>query len=230
MLVSNNFLPDNSALFNGHTIITVFYANEVKIEYNWIVNAPYSGISIGWGWCDFDGSDVATHPQWGQGFRPSVFPGKPTLLAGNNRVGANRIERTMTILHDGGGIYSLGRQPGTLIDRNYIRSSSFAVYNDEGSHQIINRENVIEAPFKLAHSSGNYGRKHDLVVEGYFASEDKWDISSPDTRNINNTICPNAVWPPEAQKIINESGLQPAYQNIVPADWKPSDLKEVPAK
>ena len=221
VLITNNFLPDNSALFNGHTIITVFYANQVTIEHNWIPNAPYSGMNVGWGWCDFDGSDVANHPQWGQGSRPSVFSGKPTTVAGNNRIRANRVEYTMSILHDGGGIYTLGRQPGTLIDRNYVRSSWWAIYNDEGSAPIINRANVIQGPYGLAHYAGNYGRKHDLTIEGYFATEDKWDFSSPGTKGSNNTICSPDAWPPDAQAIINESGLEPAWKTIVPADWKP---------
>lgn len=221
VLISNNFLPGNSALFNGHTIITVFYANQLKIEHNWIPNAPYSGMNLGWGWCDFDGSDVANHPQWGQGARPSVFPGNPTMVSGNNRIHANRVERTMSILHDGGAIYTLGRQPGTLIDRNYCRRSSWTIYNDEGSTLIINRANVLEGPFGLAYYGGDYGRKHNLLVEGCFASEDKWDFSSPGTRGVNNTVYSPDAWPAEALAIIGESGLEPAWKDIVPADWKP---------
>lgn len=224
VLISNNFLPDNAALFNGHTIITVFYANEVTIEHNWIPNAPYSGMNVGWGWCDFDSSDVANHPQWGKGARPAVFPGKPTTVAGNNRIHANRVERTMSLLHDGGGIYTLGGQPGTLIDRNYVRSSSWSIYNDEGSAFIINRANVIQSPYGLAHYAGDYGRKHDLAIEGYFATEDKWDFSSPGTKGSNNTICPNAVWPVEAQKIIIESGLEPEWSYLADA-WMKAKAK-----
>jgi hypothetical protein len=223
VLISNNFLPDNAALFNGHTVITVFYAYQVTIEHNWIPSAPYSGINLGWGWCDFDGSDVAHHPQWGQGFRPSVFLGKPTMVAGNNRIHANRVERTMSLLHDGGAIYTLGRQPGTLIDRNYCRRSSWCIYNDEGSTLIINRENVLQGPFDLAYYGGDYGRKHELLVESSFATEDKWNFSSPGTSGVNNTISSPDAWPAEAQAIINESGLEPAYQKIIPADWKPYD-------
>ena len=223
VLISNNFLPDNAALFNGHTIITVFYANQVTIEHNWIPNAPYSGMNVGWGWCDFDGSDVANHPQWGKGSRPSVFPGIPTMVSGSNRIHANCVEYSMAILHDGGGIYTLGRQPGTLIDRNYVRSSWWAIYNDEGSSLIINRANVIQGPYNLAHYAGDFGRKHDLTIEGGFATEDKWDFSSPGTKGRNNTICPGGAWPAEAQAIINESGLEPAYKDIIPADWKPFD-------
>jgi hypothetical protein len=220
VMISNNFLPDNAALFNGHTIITVFYAYQVSIEHNWIPSAPYSGMNVGWGWCDFDGSDVANHPQWGQGSRPSVFPGRPTMVAGNNRIHANRVERTMSILHDGGAIYTLGRQPGTLIDRNYCRRSSWTIYNDEGSTLMVNRANVLEGPFDLAYYGGDYGRKHNLLVEGCFATEDKWNFSSPGTKGVNNTVSSPAAWPAEAQAIINESGLEPAWKSIIPADWK----------
>jgi hypothetical protein len=221
VLISNNFLPDNSALFNGHTIITVFFSKHVKIEHNWIENAPYTAIHLGWGWCDFDGYEGTNHPQWGKAPRPSVFPGKPTSVAGNNRVGANRIERSMTILDDGGGIYTLGRQPGTLIDRNYIRSTTFGVYNDEGSTGIVNRANIVQGPYQRVHTTGDHGRKHDIDIEGYYVTDDVWFVSSPNTRVTNNTICPNAVWPPQAQAIIHESGLEPEYRNIVPADWQP---------
>jgi hypothetical protein len=222
VLIANNFLPDDAVLFNGHTIITVFFANQVTIEHNWIPNAPYSGMNVGWGWCDLDGSAVGNNPQWGNGSRPSVLPGKPSTVAGNNRIHANRVENTMSLLHDGGGIYTLGLQPGTLIDRNYIRSSWWAIYNDEGSAFITSRANVIQGPYNLAHYAGNFGRKHDITSEGNFASDDKWNLSSPGTKAVSNTVCPGGVWPAEAQAIINESGLEPDWKSIVPADWKPS--------
>ncbi|MCX6972423.1 MAG: hypothetical protein NTV93_20050 [Verrucomicrobia bacterium] len=225
VLISNNFLPDNAALFNGHTVITVFFANQATIEHNWIPNAPYSGMNVGWGWCDFDGSEVDNHPQWGKGSRPSVLPGKPTTVAGSNRIHANRVERTMSILHDGGGIYTLGRQPDTLIDRNYIRSSERSLYNDEGSAFITSRSNVIQSPYAVAHFAPDFGRKHDLTSEGNFATEDKWDLSSPGTKGVNNTICEPGAWPAEAQAIINESGLEPAWKYIIPADWQPAPVE-----
>jgi len=220
VVISNNFLPDNAALFNGHTIITVFYGYQVTLEHNWIPSAPYSGINLGWGWCDFDGSDVANHPQWGQGARPSVFPGIPTMVSGNNRIHANRVERTMSILHDGGAIYTLGRQPGTLIDRNYCRKSSWTIYNDEGSTLIINRANVLEGPYDLAYYGGDYGRKHNLLVEKCFTTSDQWNFSSPGTKGVDNAVIAPGQWPEEARAIIEESGLEPAWKKIIPADWQ----------
>lgn len=218
--IANNFLPDNAALFNGHTIITVFYAEAVRIEHNWIPNAPYSGMNLGWGWCDFDGSAVADNPQWGHAPRPAVFPGKPTTVCRNNLVRANRVENTMTILRDGGGIYTLGNQPGTIIERNYVRKSEQSIYTDEGSANIVSQYNVIESPYTRAHFAEDFGRKHSIAVQNYFITEPKWKVTAPDCSFTNYTICTNAVWPPEAQTIVRASGIEPEFQDIVPAAWK----------
>jgi len=218
VLISNNFLPDNAALFNGHTIITVFFANQVTVEHNLIPNAPYSGMNFGWGWCDFDGSAVATHPQWGAGQRPSVIPGKPTTVAGNNRIHANRVEHTMAILHDGGAIYTLGMQPGTVIDRNYVCRTEHGIYTDEGSAFIACRENVIQSPFTNAHFAWNFGRKHSITIDHYFVTENRWGVRAPNCPITNTVLCQSGAWPAEAQAIINESGLEPAWKFIAPAE------------
>ena len=220
VLISNNFLPDDAALFPGHTVITVFFANSVTVEHNWIPSSPYSGINFGWGWCDFDGSPVAVSPAWGFGQRPSVIPGKPTTVAGNNRIHANRLENTVSILHDAGGIYLLGSQPGTVMDRNYVRRSEKALYTDEGSSGIISRSNVVQSPFYMAHWADNFGRKHNILVDHYFVTEDKFMVRAPGCVLTNTVVCQAGAWPSDAQTIIDESGLEPAWRSIIPADWK----------
>jgi len=220
VLISNNFLPDDAVLFPGHTIITVFFANSVTVEHNWIPSAPYSGINFGWGWCDFDGSPVAVSPAWGFGSRPSVLPGKPTTVAGNNRIHANRIENTMLMLHDGGGIYTLGNQPGTVIDRNYVHHSEKAIYTDEGSTGIYTHDNVVQSPFFMAHWADDNGRNHNITIDHYFVTENKFAVAAPGCKVTNTVLCQAGHWPPEAQAIIDESGLEPAWRSIIPADWK----------
>jgi hypothetical protein len=215
VVIANNYLPDNAALFNGHTVITVFYANGLTIEHNWLLNCAYSGMNVGWGWCDFDGSDVANHPVWGKGHRPSVLPGKPTMLAGNTTLRANRVENTMSILADGGGIYTLGRMPNSFIERNYIRDSHYPIYTDEGSAHIVCRDNVIESPYNKAHAATDYGRKHDLVIDHYFVTEDVWKKGCPSAVWTNHVICSADHWPEEARAIIRESGLEPEWKFIV---------------
>ncbi len=219
VLVSNNFLPADAALFGGHSIITLFFGEDVEIVHNWIPNAPYSGMNVGWGWCDFDGSAVASSREWGRGERPAVLPGKPTTVCRNNLVRANRVEDTMSVLHDGGGIYTLGNQPGTVIERNYVRHSQRAIYTDEGSANMLLRENVTQGPYENAQFAQNWGRKHSLRFEKYFISDPRWDIAAPDCK-FDYVHCPNAEWTKEAKEIIDESGIEPAFQDIVQEKWR----------
>jgi hypothetical protein len=201
ILIADNYLPDDAVLFNGHTIITVFFGEDIQLVHNWIVNAPYSGISMGWGWCEFDGSPA------------SKLPGHPTTAAKNNLIRANRIEHTMLRLHDGGGIYTVGAMPGTLIDRNYVNGTMHAIYNDEGSVNVTARENVTEH-CKTNYKADTYGRKHSIRVENPFAAEDKFLVTAPDSEVIGKTICPNGQWTSEARDIMDQSGLEPAFADI----------------
>ena len=222
ILIANNFLPENAALFNGHTIITAFFTNGLRIEHNFIPNAPYSGISAGWGWCDFDGSAVAKHPKWGRGNRPAVFPGKPTTIAKNNSIRYNRIEDVMTILHDGGSIYTLGTMPNSFIEENYCRNMGRdrAIYLDEGSSFITCRKNVVQGPYQWAHYTQHFGRLRDLVVENYFVT--KWD------QNSTFITCDPNNWPEGAQTIINKSGLEPEWKYLAD-DWLEAHAKKMEA-
>jgi hypothetical protein len=220
VVIADNFLPEDCVLFNGHTVITVFFANHVTIAHNWIPSAPYSGMNVGWGWGDFDGSDTASN-QWGFGSRPSVLPGKPTTVAGHNHIIGNRVEDTMSRLHDGGGIYLLGGSPGTVMERNYIRRSEKALYTDEGSAGISSHDNVVQSPYLVAHWADNFGRKHDITIDHYFVTEDKFNVAAPGSTVSNTVVCQAGAWPPDAQAIIDESGLEPAWRSIIPADWKP---------
>jgi len=98
------------------------------IRNNEIFEFPYSGIAVGWSWND-----------------------KPTAC-GKNRIELNRIHNVMTLLSDGAGIYTLGRQPGTVISGNVIYDnvkSVFApehwqlgIYLDEGSSEMLVEKNL----------------------------------------------------------------------------------------
>jgi len=91
------------------------------IEHNEVAQLPYTGISVGWSWND-----------------------QPTGCR-DNIIRANHIHHCMLILHDGGGIYTLGRQPGTRIVNNLIHdippnedgAESNGIFMDEGSSDIL---------------------------------------------------------------------------------------------
>jgi hypothetical protein len=96
---------------------------------NEVRDLPYTGVSVGWMW------------------NPAPTP------CGGNIVERNHIHHVMQLLSDGGGIYTLGRQPGTVLRRNLIhdvplnagRAESNGMFLDEGSSGFTIEHNLIHA-------------------------------------------------------------------------------------
>jgi parallel beta-helix repeat protein len=128
-VISNNYITRAGIQYSGVGIGTI-YADGTIVEHNELVDMPYSGISIGWGSTEAD-----------------------TTLK-NNSVRYNRIHRVMNFFDDGAGIYTLSKQPGTMINENYIYDiapSAWAsgspiagIYLDEGSSAMVLKNNVVE--------------------------------------------------------------------------------------
>lgn len=120
VVVSNNLIQDIGNEDWGTVGIGAGFVRNVAITNNELLDLPYTGISLGWGWT-------------------------PTVNAmRNNRVLKNKITRYGKYMYDVAGIYTLSAQPGTKIQENYIDSIYvspyahipehwFYLYTDEGS-------------------------------------------------------------------------------------------------
>ena len=127
--IVNNHIHDCCLEFKGGVGIFVGYTDGTRIAHNEIHSLPYSGISVGWGWGEEDAGGGAAH--YHQPFRY-----KTPTPAKSNRIELNHIHHVMQQLNDGGGIYTLSNQPGTVIRGNHIhdnRGSPGGIYLDEGS-------------------------------------------------------------------------------------------------
>ena len=117
-----NEYEDSVGVFAGYTDGTVIAHNEIN-------DLPYSAISVGWGWGEEDagGGAYAVIP-----FRYAT----PTP-GGANRIERNHISHAMRRRDDGGAIYLLGNEPGTVIRENYLHDcgpgNPGGIYLDEGS-------------------------------------------------------------------------------------------------
>ena len=113
--------------FFGAVGIWIGLSAENVIARNLICELPYTGVSVGWRW------------------DPEPTPCRENLIEGNH------IHHIMQVLSDGGGVYTLGRQPGTVLRRNWIHhippndgcSESNGMFLDQGSSEIVIEGNVI---------------------------------------------------------------------------------------
>ncbi|WP_216657772.1 L-rhamnose mutarotase [Sphingobacterium shayense] len=139
--ITNNLIQEAGTEDWGTVGIGAGYVRNVKIEHNELLDLPYTGISLGWGWT------------------PTINSMK------NNVVRKNRIVRYGKYMYDVAGIYTLSAQPGTRIEENLIDSIYvspyahlpdhwFYLYTDEGSAYMTVRDNWFPANKILQNANG----------------------------------------------------------------------------
>ncbi len=125
----------------GCVAIAAGYVNSINIDHNTIHDISYTGISLGWGW------------------------NRDSICMRNNRVHANLIYDYARHMYDCAGIYTLGNQPGTVVSENVVRDIArpsyvhdpdhwFYLYTDEGSSNIIIRDNWTPSEKFLQNANG----------------------------------------------------------------------------
>ncbi|GAA1636231.1 ricin-type beta-trefoil lectin domain protein [Catellatospora bangladeshensis] len=209
--IRNNYLYDSAVLFNGHSPISAYFADTLVIQRNRIEKAPWSGITLGWGWWNFDGS------------AGSIAPNRPTTTARNNTISYNHIIDTVQRLSDTAPIYTLGSQPGTTITNNYLQGvpsgHKYGLHPDEGSAYLTFRDNVLSVDKNVTWliNSDDFGRKHDLSITQTYGP-----INKVSNKNLPNStiqdilVSTDYVWPAAAYGIAVSSGLEDAYRGIIP--------------
>jgi hypothetical protein len=141
-IVKNNTIIDNyihhvAVEYLSGVGVFVGYTDGTRIAHNEICDLPYTGVSIGWGWGEVDvGGGGYTQP----------FDYQEPAISKNNICENNHIHHVMQNRWDGGGIYTLGNMPGSVIRGNHIRDNQKwpgGIYLDEGSGFIEVTGNVV---------------------------------------------------------------------------------------
>jgi len=124
-LVDNNLIHDGGHTNPGAVGIYMAYGSNNTFSHNDVSDLRYTGISLGWTW------DI-------------VYSGTR-----ENRVEYNHVHHVMRTLEDGGGIYSLGLTPGSVIRNNVVHdvgtppeAVGHGVYIDGGSSALLCESNV----------------------------------------------------------------------------------------
>ena len=151
--ITDCLIEDCGKQFYGAVGIWGGLVARTLIDHNEIRSLPYTGVSVGWMW-----DTIST-------------PCRENTLSGNH------IHHIMNILSDGGGIYMLGLQPGSLIADNHIhdvsvnagRAESNGMFLDEGIKDVLVENNIIyniaRSPLRFHRASVNIVRKNILACE-----------------------------------------------------------------
>jgi len=129
IVIDRNYFTDVGCEFHEGIPIAALYVANVFITRNEICDIPYTGISVGWGWGLHDTEII---DPYFEGMEPQFST--PTIMK-NNIISGNLIYRHMNTLRDGGGIYLLSAQPGTVVSYNCIHNQLEmygAIYLDSG--------------------------------------------------------------------------------------------------
>lgn len=228
--IRNNYLLENCYFFPGCAPITSFFTRNMWVEHNFVYKCSYSGMSIGWGWCNFDGTDNAN----------CKLPGVPTTTSRNNHINYNRIEEICALLHDGGGIYSLGQQgnedwsEASEANGNYINcfrgkantNAVHAFHPDEGSAYITFDSNVTTNAPSTVYELNDWQRKHDLIVTNGYSNSSKSNTAAPNC-SLEQYVNENSVWPQAGSDVVLYSGLEDEYTYMVTQDVLPDSYYEL---
>ncbi len=209
-VVRNNLVQACGVVLHGCVGIWLGIANDTDISHNLIRSLPQIGISVGWIW------DDTPSPCWG------------------NTIEYNHIHDVMRMLSDGGGIYTLGRQPGTVLHGNLIHdippnvgvNESNGIFCDQGTTDVLLDGNTIfnigRSPARFHASGFNLVSNNTLVLDdpgtqsiGYVAT-DPADINLIDN-NVRVSLTTLGCDDP-AYAGASLAGLEPGYRTLLLGD------------
>ncbi len=215
--VSDNLFKNTCRLFWGDSGVMVYFAQNLDFCHNQIENTPYSGISLGWGWWNMNGSEE------------SVVPNCPSETMRSNKITNNRFINTITTLSDAGAIYTIGDMPDTVISENYIKtigSGKSATYHirgihiDEGTKNVYGEKNVIDIEPEFACiDCGDWGNKGNNRWDNNYSTSPSYTTTGtyePNTVITNAHLVINGQWNQEALDIIELSGIREEYKKAIP--------------
>ena len=216
-VVKDSHFYNTSVEYQGGVAIDVGYVQDSTFLNNQINNVPYTGISVGWGgWPD-----------------KVKLPAEPNSSQGNAFTD-NLIYDHMSVLADGGAIYTNGITGSTLANGEHITGNlihdqisptGHGIYTDNGSSYITITGN---AEYDIA--ADVWGSKHtnytlDNGTDDPLQIEDNYWTNGPAAYNADSVLIANNTNITAADQIpasiVAAAGVQSPYTSIL--SWTPAE-------
>jgi hypothetical protein len=181
--IRDNYFTDGFEYTDTSTVFAP-YAADVVIDHNRFAGAPWSPITIGWGW----GTDSYSK---------------------DNQVTWNHISNFCHSYKDCGAIYTLSAQPGFVASNNYMTGGGEGygcIYPDEGSAEetwtsnVCNDVSVTWLHIWKASITGN------SIADNWTSNGDMLDKGNNNTVS-RNIVVSNGQWPSGAKTVISGAGI-----------------------
>jgi len=152
-VVSNNYIHDGGRVYAAGVGVWVAQSSHNEISHNDIHSFDYSGMSIGWNW-----NEAPNRTQ-------------------HNLIEHNHVHHVVRgMLSDGGGIYTLGTQNGSIVRNNVFHdifpymgkpAMAWGIYMDQGSNGHLIENNIVYNT--LTGGIMNTGMRRNIVRNNIFA-------------------------------------------------------------
>jgi F5/8 type C domain/Right handed beta helix region len=206
-MIRNNVVRDTGRDYWQATGISIFGVYQCKVYHNDVSDTAYSAI----------------HARIGSSGVVNSHIGK--LEFKHNRV-SNGFAGEKWGIADGGHLYMHGRYPNSEVSENYSLNANRDVmndyYSDNFSHTVrwlnnISRGGCPRRPY-YAWSPGNIG----VIFDGNYS-----DTPSKGTGHATQTdfhLITDDQWPPEAQRIMDNAGLETPFRYLLNKIYGPDNL------
>ena len=198
VVVQDNLVRNVATEFVQLDGMSAFFVDSCTFTHNDIANTPWNGLSVGWGWSYQLNSTTCR----------------------KNSITYNKVGNSQQALPgDGATFYTLGQQPGSVMAYNYAYGNAGGEGHymlDEGTQFYRMHDNVSLNPaqnrwlfiwFSTSKNDtmdNNYVNKNGYVDQG---------TNCPITNTHYEASAP--PWSAAAQSIIDNAGLEPAYQDLL---------------